>query len=139
MRSKESPKARTPDRFRRCLINGTTIARYEARAYDELEFFHIKLESHDVISAEGAPVDTQLNVDESAVNLAEYFRRYGTPMTEETRRAPFGSFGGGRGELKSRMRSALSPWLDHRAPLEIIRDRLEERELVLSRQSELAN
>ena len=35
------------------LINGTTITRYEAREYDELEFFHIKLESHDVIYAEG--------------------------------------------------------------------------------------
>ena len=30
------------------LINGTTITRYEAREYGELEFFHIKLESHDV-------------------------------------------------------------------------------------------
>ena len=37
------------------LINGTTITRYEAREYDELEFFNIKLESHDVIYAEGAP------------------------------------------------------------------------------------
>jgi Hint domain len=34
------------------LINGTTITRYEAREYDELEFFHIKLESHDVVYAE---------------------------------------------------------------------------------------
>jgi hypothetical protein len=39
------------------LINGTTITRYEAREYDELEFFHIKLESHDVIYAEGAPAE----------------------------------------------------------------------------------
>ncbi len=37
------------------LINGTTITRYEAREHDELEFFHIKLESHDVVYAEGAP------------------------------------------------------------------------------------
>jgi hypothetical protein len=33
------------------LINGTTVTRYEAREYDELEYFHIKLESHDVIYA----------------------------------------------------------------------------------------
>ena len=44
------------------LINGTTIKRFEAREYDELEFFHIKLESHDVIYAEGAPVETLLKV-----------------------------------------------------------------------------
>ena len=55
-----------------CLINGTTIARYEAAENDKLEFFHIKLESHDVIYAEGAPVETLREVNESAVNFAEY-------------------------------------------------------------------
>ena len=69
------------------LINGTTITRYEAREHDELEFFHIKLESHDVVYAEGAPAETLLTVEESAVNFADYLRRYGTP-TEEARCAP---------------------------------------------------
>ena len=45
------------------LVNGTTITRYEPES-DELEFFHIKLESHDVIYAEGAPTETLLCVDE---------------------------------------------------------------------------
>jgi hypothetical protein len=36
------------------LINGT-IAFCDARELDELEFFHIKLERHNVIYAEGAP------------------------------------------------------------------------------------
>src|SRR5574340_556428 len=59
-----------------CLINGATITRHQAaNESDELEDFHIKLESHDVIYAEGAPVDTLLMVDERAVNFAEYFRR----------------------------------------------------------------
>ena len=40
------------------LVNGTTITRDETREYDELEFFHVKLESHDVIYAEGAPAET---------------------------------------------------------------------------------
>jgi hypothetical protein len=105
------------------LINGTSITRNE-RDCDELEFFHIKLESHDVIYAEGAPVDTLLNVDESAVNFAEYFRRYGVPETQETHCAPHVTYGGGRGEFKSRIRSAMSPWLDRREPLDVIRDRL---------------
>jgi Hint domain len=121
-----------------CLINGETITRHEtANECDELEFFHIKLESHDVIYAEGAPVDTLLRVDECAVNFADYFRRYGQPTIEETRCAPRVSFGGGRGEMTSRMRSALSPWLDRRTPLDLIRDRLEERAILLSRQAEL--
>ena len=118
------------------LINGTSIRRDE-RDCDELEFFHIKLESHDVIYAEGALVDTLLRVDECAVNFAEYFRKYGTPETQETRCAPRVTYGGGRGEFKSRIRSAVSPWLDRREPLDVIRDHLEERGIGLLRQQEL--
>ena len=40
------------------LINGATITRYAAHEYAELEFFHIKLETHDVIYAEGTPLET---------------------------------------------------------------------------------
>ena len=60
------------------LLNGTTITRYEPES-DAMELFHIKLESHDVIYAEGAPVETLLTVRDSWVNFAEYFRQYGTP------------------------------------------------------------
>jgi Hint domain len=120
----------------RNLINGTSITRDE-RDCAELEFFHIKLESHDVIYAEGAPADTLLSVDEWAVNFAEYFRRYGVPETPETPCAPRVTYGGGRGEIKSRIRSAMSPWLDRREPLDVIRDRLEERGIALSRQLEV--
>ena len=65
------------------LINGTTIALYDANELDELEFFHVKLESHDVIYAEGAPCETLLTVDENAVNFAEYLRMYGPPTGNE--------------------------------------------------------
>ena len=82
-----------------CLINGATITRDHAREYDELEFFHIKLENHDVIYAEGAPVETLLKVDEGAVNFADYFRRCGTPKAEEARCAQRVSYGGGRTEV----------------------------------------
>jgi hypothetical protein len=117
------------------LINGTTISRYEAREYDELEFFHIKLESHDVVYAEGVPAETLLNVEESAVNFADYFRRYGAPASEEARCAPVVRIGG-REEFKSRFRSALSPWIDLRNQADVVRDQLEERGFVDSRQFE---
>jgi hypothetical protein len=78
------------------LINGTTITRYEASETDELEFFHIKLESHGVIYAEGAPAETLLNVEEPAVNFAEYLRQYGTVATDEDRCAPHIHIWGGR-------------------------------------------
>jgi hypothetical protein len=118
------------------LINGTTITRYEARESDELEFFHIKLESHDVIYSEGAPAETLLNVEESAVNFAEYLRQYGTAATDEERCAPHIHIWGGRIELMSRVRSALSPWIDLRNRADVVRDQLEERGFVDSRQFE---
>jgi len=107
------------------LINGTTIAYYGADEYDELEFFHVKLETHDVIHAEGAPCETLMNVSESASNFAEYLRLYGAPDTQDLPCAPI-SFRGPRGELMSRLRNVMSPW---RGPqkLDIIRDRLEDR------------
>jgi hypothetical protein len=108
------------------LINGTTITRDEAREYDELEFFHVKLESHDVVYAEGAPAETLINVQESAVNFADYLRRYGTAARDEDRCAPHVHIWGGRPELASRLRSALSPWIDLRDQADVVRDRLEE-------------
>ena len=120
------------------LINGTTIKRFEARGCDKLEFFHIKLESHDVIYAEGAPVETLLQVDESAVNFVEFYRRYGTPAKDEVRCAPYVDCGGRLGELKSRIRSAMSVWIDCREQADVLRDRLEERGIAVSPQSEPA-
>jgi hypothetical protein len=110
------------------LINGTTITRHEPES-DEMEFFHIKLESHDVVYAEGAPAETLVHVDESFVNFADYLRRYGAPVTETARCAPVVHVGG-REEFKSRLRSALSPWIDFRTQADVVRDRLEECGLV---------
>jgi hypothetical protein len=108
------------------LIDGSTIKFDEARELAELEYFNIKLDSHDVIYAEGAPVETLLEVDECAVSFSEYLRKYGVPKTDEVRCAPIAPYGG-RSELRSRVRSAISPWLDRREPIDVIRDRFEER------------
>jgi hypothetical protein len=109
-----------------CLINGTTITLDDARDNDELEFYHIKLETHDVIYAEEAPCETLLQVDENAANFAEYFRLYGVPSSEPMPCAPLLTYNGARSEIKSRLRSALSPWIDRREKIDVIRDRLEE-------------
>ena len=116
------------------LINETTITLCEANELNELEFFHIKLESHDVIYAEGAPVETLLNVDESAVNFAEYFRVYGVPTGNEVPCLPMLS-NWRRSGLKSRFRSAMS-WIDRRKRIGAIRDRLEKRAIALSQELE---
>ena len=112
------------------LINGTTITRYEAREYDELAFFHVKLESHDVIYAEGAPAETLLNVEETTVNFAEYLRLQ--PIRNGSNRrgalpAPHIHIWGGRIGIDVReVRSALSPWIDLRDRADVVRDQLEE-------------
>lgn len=118
------------------LVNDTTITRYDARELDELEFFHIKLMRHDVIYAEGAPTETLLEVDESAVNFAEYLRQYGPVTTEETPCAPLLRYDYRRGEIKSCFRSAISPWIDRRQQVDIIRDKLDARGIALLREAE---
>ena len=110
------------------LVNDVTIQRFEASGYDELEYFHVKVEGHDVIYAEGAPVETLLKADESFENFDEYVYLYGEPC-EATPCAPFVSCTGIRREFRSRARSAMAPWFDRRQPVDIIRDRLEERAL----------
>jgi len=118
------------------LINSTTITRCDASERDELEFFHIKLDRHDVIYAAGAPCETLLNVDENAVNFAEYIRQYGSSSVEETPCAPLIRYSYRRGEIKSCFRSAISPWFDRRQTVDIIRDELDARGISLLRQAE---
>jgi Hint domain len=118
------------------LINDTTITLYDARERDELEFFHIKLARHDVIYAEGAPCETLIRIDETAVNFADY-RQYGSLNTKDDRCAPLLDYSGGRNQIKSRFRSAISPWIDRRQKFDIIRDELEEAGINPLRQTEL--
>lgn len=118
------------------LINGTTITRYAAEEFDELEFYHIKFATHDVIHAEGAACETLLTVSEAASNFADYDRAHGAPDAEEALCAPLVSYDGGRSLLRSRFRSAISPWYDCREKIDVIRDRLEERGITLCEQME---
>jgi hypothetical protein len=91
-----------------------------------------------VIYAEGTPVETLTKAQESAVNFADYLRRYGAQTTREDRCAPHIHIWGGRVEVMSRLRSALSPWIDLRNQAEVIRDQLEERAIALSEELEPA-
>jgi hypothetical protein len=114
------------------LVNGTTITRDEADELDRLDYFHIKLEKHDVIDAQGASCETLLSLSESDATFGDYVRKYGPQETGEIPCAPKVGFNGGRAELRSRLRSAVSVWLDRRHALDVIRDRIEERGVALS-------
>jgi hypothetical protein len=94
------------------LVNGTTIALHDAGDAGELEYFHIKLQSHDIIDAEGAPCET---LAESADHVV-----------------PVLSFTGRGSRMKSHLRSALSPLVDRREKIDIIRDQLEDRALTMA-------
>ena len=118
------------------LVNETTITLGDISELSELEFFHIKLESHDVIYAEGAPLETLLNVDESAVNFADYFRMHGMPTGDEAPCLPFLS-NWRRGGVRSRLNSAMS-WNDKRRRIAAIRNRLKQRAVALSQELEPA-
>jgi hypothetical protein len=58
------------------LVNGVSIV--QAAQVDEVEYFHIELDTHDVIIAEGALSESFLDDDSRMMfhNAAEYFARY---------------------------------------------------------------
>jgi hypothetical protein len=89
------------------LVNDRTI-KFVPSAADQ-DIYHIRVDSHDVIYAQGAPIET----------LAFEGEAYCAPDV------PYR----GRAEIWSRARSAISPWIDIRQPVEVIRDRFEERAL----------
>ena len=90
------------------LVNGTSIIFEAADGRDTLDFFNIELDRNDILDVQGAS--------------CESLYRAGTE-----RCAPLLRFTGGRSQLRSRMRSVASIVVDRRQPIDIIRDKLEER------------
>jgi hypothetical protein len=114
------------------LINGRTITPVDV-AGDQLTYFHIELETHDVLIAEGAPCESFLTTAEKLAvfdNADEYYALYGVPTSDMVACAPLAAFNGGRSELKSRLRSAVSPIIDIRRPADVARDHIEARALL---------
>jgi len=115
------------------LINGSTIVVDDAEDLSELEYFHVKFESHDVIYAEGAACESLLTVSETAKNFADYYRAHGLSESEQKPFAPIHSCWSRRSQLASRVRSVASLIKETRQPLDLVRDRLEARAASLVR------
>ncbi len=112
------------------LINNSTISRCSAADVREIEYFHIKLQRHGVIYAEGAACETLravTAVNSDNIEFEEYRRLYGDSSLPDEPAAPILGYNGGRARLRGRIRSAVSHVIDVRSKLEIVRDNLRER------------
>jgi Hint domain len=92
------------------LINGTTIVQHAVVDCDALQYYHIKLATPAIITAENTPTESLAQGEERLPVLSFHHRR--------------------REQLAWHLRSALSPWIDIRQPLHRICDRLAERAMV---------
>jgi hypothetical protein len=116
------------------LINGRTITVVDVPG-DQMVYYHVELETHDVLMAEGAPCESFLSTAEKLAsfdNADEYYALYGAPA-DMAPCAPLAAFVGGLSELKSRLRSAVAVVVDIREPRDVARDYLEGRAIEMSR------
>jgi Hint domain len=108
------------------LVNGTSITRAVPEAMRDIEYFQIELATHEVILAEGAPVETLLvtNGRESFSNFVEYERLYGPetgpPMLPY---APVLGYSRARAHLEALLRLGVSQVVDVRDPIQVAYDR----------------
>ena len=112
------------------LINGSTITRCSAEELREIEYFHLKLERHSVIYAEGAACETLralTAVNSDKLEFEEYTRLYGESALPDEPAAPVLGYNGGKARLRGRIRSVVSHVIDVRTKLEIVRDDLQAR------------
>lgn len=115
------------------LINGATIRAVEP-AGDVIDYLHVELDAHDVLIAEGAPCESLLaNAERRAGfdNMSEFVALYGSGNSDAVPCAPISAFNGRRSELRSRLRSALTPIVDIRRPMDVVRDNVEARAALL--------
>jgi hypothetical protein len=111
------------------LINDSTITKVDALHLRQIEYFHIKLDRHSVIYAEGAACETLRAItvfNSDSVEFEEYRKLHGDSLPDEPV-APVLGYNGGRARLRGRIRSAISHVIDVRSKLDIVRDDLTER------------
>ena len=119
------------------LINGTSIVQAMPEGVEEIEYFHIELETHEVIFAEGVAAETLLVmkdreafadlIREQFNNVAERKRLYGKDAPAMTPFAPRVCYNGRRSELKALLRRAVSPVVDMRDTIQLVHDRIASR------------
>ncbi|THK37207.1 Hint domain-containing protein [Ensifer sp. MPMI2T] len=108
------------------LVNGTSIAPALPMDEREIEYFHVLLDTHEAILAEGTPVETLLleaDTHEGFTNFAEFARLYPGPQPQMTPFAPIVGYGG-RAHLKALLRIATGRFARVRAPIDEAYERI---------------
>jgi hypothetical protein len=109
------------------LVNDLSIVPALPEGVEDIEYFHLELETHEVIYAEGAAVETLLVTSDrdGFNNFVDYERLYGSENREPMAPyAPIARYNGGRSELKGLLRRLASPVVDIRDPIQVAYDRI---------------
>jgi hypothetical protein len=111
------------------LINETSIAQGTPSEMSALEYYHVELDTHEVIYAEGALVESYDGTNrDNFSNFIEYERLYGAErQSKMTSPAPILRYHGRRQELNGLVRSLISNVVDVRDPIQIAYDQLAQR------------
>lgn len=117
------------------LVNERSIAiDHVARLSKTIEYFCVKLDTHQVIFAEGTAAET-FRYDGGQIawdNLAEYHALYGHEHEVMPAFAPHCRYKGGRAELSALLRLAASRFVDMRDPIQIAYARIATRAMRLA-------
>ena len=112
------------------LVNEASIAQGMPSDMSAIEYYHIELDTHEVIYAEGALVESFFDDGsnrENFSNFGQYERLYGGERQPKTRFAPFLRYHGRRQRLTGLVRSLISNVVDVRDPIQIAHDQLAQR------------
>lgn len=114
------------------LINGRSVVRVDDEDVANITYYHVELETHDVIIAEGAAVETFLPLPgarNAFSNYAEFEELYPCETNSPAVRpcAPVQEAWNRREKAASKIRRAIAPLVDKRRPLELVGDRLAQR------------
>jgi hypothetical protein len=108
------------------LVNGTSIIPAAPAGMRDIEYFQIELATHEVIIAEGAPVETHLNTNgrEHFTNFVEYERHYGREVGPTVPYAPVYGYSNARAHFKALLRLGISRVVDVRDPIQRAYERI---------------
>jgi hypothetical protein len=111
------------------LVNETSITQGTPSEMSTLEYYHVELDTHEVIYAEGALVESYDGSNrDNFSNFVQYERLYGAKrQSKMTPPAPILRYRGRRQELNGLVRSLISNVVDVRDPIQIAYDQLAQR------------